>query len=123
MSSHEQELFDCQSRGHLVADINITSIQIGDVQESVVGNYQETCMFHCNVTLPHNVTCDENAVSPDRDVNLTLWLFVGIKSFLSFTTALSFTLFEMASLSIVRDCGHDYTLQRAYGSIGLDIVK
>ncbi|XP_066977344.1 uncharacterized protein [Macrobrachium rosenbergii] len=76
------------------------------------------CIFHCSVEIPHNLTCQNRPLSIEHDVALSFWLFVSVKLVMKFLIGLSYTLFEVAVVAILKEFGHDYGLQRIYGSVG-----
>ena len=81
-------------------------------------NIQKWCNLHCEVSLPQKTVCSKNKSEEAKDVTLTLWLFVSIKICSTFATGLTYTLFEVATIAVLKHYGNDYGLQRLYGSIG-----
>lgn len=77
-----------------------------------------TCHFHCSVQVRHNETCVKRPLSVEHNVPLSFWLFVSAYTLNKLLIGLSYTLFEVAVLAILKEYGYDYGLQRIYGSIG-----
>lgn len=76
------------------------------------------CHFHCMAQLPHNRTCEKRPNSVEHNVALSFWLFISINTCTKLLLGFTYTLFEVATVAILKEFGYDYGLQRIYGSIG-----
>ena len=76
------------------------------------------CEFHCDVVIPHNKVCTAEASDDDKNASLIFWLYASVKISSSFSVGITYTLFEVATIAVLKQYGNDYGLQRIYGSIG-----
>ncbi|XP_042856325.1 major facilitator superfamily domain-containing protein 6-B-like [Penaeus japonicus] len=119
MSSREVRSFEC-SAGRVPKKVMIPKIIISDEEEEKLPTVPKSveCRFHCEANIPHNLTCEENELSIEHNVALSFWLFVTANVLSKFFIGLTYTLFEVAVVAILKEYGYDYGLQRIYGSIG-----
>lgn len=119
MSSREVRSFEC-STGRVPKKVMIPKIIITEEEEDKLPTVPKSveCHFHCEANIPHNLTCEENELSIEHNVALSFWLFVTANVLGKFFIGLTYTLFEVAVVAILKEYGYDYGLQRIYGSIG-----
>lgn len=118
MSHQEMKGFECVS-GSIPKNISIPVINIlEDSAEPPKQGTYVTCHFHCRTTLPHNKTCEARPARIEHNVAVSFWLFVAANVLTKFLIALTYTLFEVAVVAILKEYGYDYGLQRIYGAIG-----
>ncbi|KAG7156293.1 major facilitator superfamily domain-containing protein 6-like [Homarus americanus] len=107
------------TKGRVPKVISIPKITISeDGPEFSEKNAHVVCNFHCQVSVMHNQTCEKRPHSEVHDVTLSFWLFVTVNVLSKLFIGLTYTLFEVAVVAILKEFGYDYGLQRIYGSIG-----
>ncbi|KAK8744513.1 hypothetical protein OTU49_000845 [Cherax quadricarinatus] len=118
MSAEELRSFECL-KGRVPKKISVPKITM----EEDSPDFTETaasveCHFHCQATISHNLTCEDRPHSIVHNVALSFWLFVTANVLSKLFIGLTYTLFEVAVVAILKEYGYDYGLQRIYGSIG-----
>ncbi|KAF2355581.1 Major facilitator superfamily associated domain [Trinorchestia longiramus] len=120
----DQHIFDCMN-GLLAESHNISTILLGGAHRSKsdpVIQPSISCHFECNVFLKKDVVCTTTSTEATSDPTLTMWAFAGLKIGSAFCTGLTYTMFEVATIAVLRHYGHDYGLQRLHGSVGGMVV-
>lgn len=118
MSAEELRSFECL-KGRIPKKVSVPKITIQeDSPDFIEIKAAVDCLFHCQVTVPHNKTCVERPHSIVHNVALSFWLFVTANVLSKLFIGLTYTLFEVAVVAILKEYGYDYGLQRIYGSIG-----
>ncbi|KAG0723469.1 hypothetical protein GWK47_042691 [Chionoecetes opilio] len=118
MSKEAITSFEC-IKGVVPKTITIPKIAMVDEKQKLNKDQSNvTCHFHCLTQLPHTKTCVKRPLSVEHNVSLSFWLFVAANTLLKMLIGLTYTLFEVAVLAILKEFGYDYGLQRIYGSIG-----
>ncbi|KAK8403631.1 hypothetical protein O3P69_000013 [Scylla paramamosain] len=117
MSKEAITSFEC-IKGVVPKKITIPKISLEETPRFEKDKASVSCHFHCLAQLPHKEACVKRPLSMEHNVALSFWFFVTINTLGKLLIGLSYTLFEVAVLAILKEYGFDYGLQRIYGSIG-----
>ncbi|KAK4310707.1 hypothetical protein Pmani_017736 [Petrolisthes manimaculis] len=117
MRSSDLNSFECYT-GKVPKNVKIPKLTISEETPPLKDEMAVTCEFHCHASIAHNLTCKDRAHSVEHNVALSLWFFVSINALNKFLIGLTYTLFEVAVVAVLREHDNDYGLQRIYGSIG-----
>lgn len=80
--------------------------------------YIENCSKRCVLTALRSEMCSNKETVVEYNIQLTFWLYLGIRVFIGIIGGTAFAMFEGAVIAILREQKADYGLQRIYGSIG-----
>ncbi|XP_057330117.1 uncharacterized protein LOC130670705 [Microplitis mediator] len=95
-------------------------VSVDDVEDPNFDNNLnfKGCSERCIITAPRNDICTNKDTVIEYNIQLTFWLYLAIRVFISIIGGTAFAMFEGAVIAILREQNADYGLQRIYGSIG-----
>ncbi|XP_043287431.1 major facilitator superfamily domain-containing protein 6-B [Venturia canescens] len=97
-------------------DVPLVNWTVGNVTYKNL--YIENCSKRCVLTALRSEMCSNKETVVEYNIQLTFWLYLGIRVFIGIIGGTAFAMFEGAVIAILREQKADYGLQRIYGSIG-----
>ncbi|KAK0172204.1 hypothetical protein PV328_005551 [Microctonus aethiopoides] len=112
-NNNEYHSLKCENNQESKTKISITIQTINSTSLNIDG-----CTKRCIATAPREQMCSNMVTVIEYNVQLTFWLYLGIRVFIGIIGGTAFAMFEGAVIAILREQKADYGLQRIYGAIG-----
>ncbi|XP_042865012.1 major facilitator superfamily domain-containing protein 6-like [Penaeus japonicus] len=93
-----------------------------DIASSTTSNASNDCRLRCAAEVRRRDLCSNEKSTQVFSPMVTFWCYLMVRVLNGLTLATSFTLFDGATMAVLKEHKGDYGLQRLYGNVGAIVV-